>query len=54
MDDPLKRYELFGWDYARHSPVGEEELAWYAGHARATGGADGTEKITCFVCGAPS
>lgn len=34
----LKRYELFGWDYEYLNPVTEEEVAWYVGWARKTGG----------------
>ncbi len=29
MIDSLKRYELFGWDYARYSPLNEAEVGWY-------------------------
>lgn len=52
MSDPLKRYELFGWDYARYSPLGEAEVAWYLKHARETGGAIlglacGTARLLC-------
>jgi len=34
----LKRYELFGWDYERHNPLSEEEIAWYKRFALQTGG----------------
>ena len=38
MTDSLRRYNRFGWDYAKYSPLGEAELAWYLRHARETGG----------------
>ena len=34
----LKRYELFGWDYAERNPPPEEAVRWYLDHAVATGG----------------
>ena len=54
MTDALKRYDLFGWDYARYSPLGEAEVAWYVKHAGETGGpvlglACGTARLLCRV-----
>ena len=34
----LKRYELFGWDYERYRELSEQEINWYEGFARRTGG----------------
>jgi len=34
----LKRYEIFGWDYERHNPLSEKEIAWYKRFALQTGG----------------
>ncbi len=36
--DHLKRYELFGWDYAQHNPPSAVAIRWYLGHAARTGG----------------
>ena len=38
MKTDLKRYELFGWDYEHHCPLGEKEMAWYKKFLRKTGG----------------
>ena len=34
----LRRYERFGWDYEHFSPLASEEIAWYTGLARVSGG----------------
>jgi SAM-dependent methyltransferase len=34
----LKRYELFGWDYAERNLPPKEAVRWYLDHAAATGG----------------
>jgi len=52
MDDPLKRYSLFGWDYPTQSPISDDEVAWYAKFARQTGGPVldvpcGTGRLAC-------
>lgn len=52
MTDPLKRYDLFGWDYAKYSPLGEAEAGWYLSRALETGGpvlglACGTARLLC-------
>lgn len=38
MNDQIKRYELFGWDYPIQAPLSDEEVAWYLRFARETGG----------------
>ena len=38
MKPDLKRYELFGWDYERHSPISDLETRWYKEFAGRTGG----------------
>jgi SAM-dependent methyltransferase len=36
--DHLKRYELFGWDYAQRNPPSAPAIRWYLGYANRTGG----------------
>lgn len=38
MNQDLKRYDLFGWDYPHVNPLAEKEIDWYAEFARRTGG----------------
>ena len=38
MNRDLKRYDRFGWDYEHFNPLSEEEVNWYVGFARKTGG----------------
>lgn len=38
MEEHLKRYRLFGWDYEFLNPIGDRERDWYTGHARDVGG----------------
>jgi 2-polyprenyl-3-methyl-5-hydroxy-6-metoxy-1,4-benzoquinol methylase len=38
VDIDLRRYERFGWDYDHLSPLSGEEVAWYTGFARVSGG----------------
>lgn len=52
MGSDLERYERFGWDYERHNPLSEAEVAWHLRWARATGGpvlglACGTARLLC-------
>lgn len=54
LSDNLKRYDLFGWDFAALNPESNEETAWYLKHARATGGpvlelACGTGRLLCRI-----
>jgi SAM-dependent methyltransferase len=48
----LKRYELFGWDYAAVNPLTEAEVAWHVMWARRAGPpvlvlACGTGRLAC-------
>ncbi len=38
MSNDLKRYNLFGWDYAHFAALGEKEITWYKNYAQKTGG----------------
>ena len=54
---PLKRYDLFGWDYPLHCPLSRQEVAWHLGWARRTGGplltlACGTGRLVCRLVAA--
>lgn len=53
----LRRYELFGWDYALINPVDDRAVEWYLGWARSSGGpvlelACGTGRLVCRLAGA--
>jgi len=52
MNEDLKRYELFGWDYAHNNPVDERSVQWYLDLADLSGGpvlelACGTGRLAC-------
>jgi SAM-dependent methyltransferase len=38
LSNDLKRYNLFGWDYAHFGPLAEKEITWYKNYAQKTGG----------------
>lgn len=57
MNDQLKRYDLFGWDYPLQCPLSDAEVAWYVKYARETGGPVldipcGTGRLLCRLAGA--
>lgn len=37
MDNSLKRYQLFGWDYDHYSPLNGFEVDWHKSYAEKTG-----------------
>lgn len=52
MPKGLRRYDLFGWDYAGHCPLSEREVAWYRRFAATADGpvlelACGTGRLAC-------
>ncbi len=58
MNEHLKRYRLFGWDYELLNPISDKERDWYIGQARDTGGpvlemACGSGRLLVFLaeCG---
>jgi len=51
-DNSLKRYDLFGWDFAATNPLSTKEIAWYLHFAQDTGSpilelACGTGRLLC-------
>ncbi len=57
VDNNLKRYELFGWDYECLNPLTNKEVAWYVEFAQRLGGpvlelACGTGHLLATLVGA--